>query len=331
MAEPSPEQIAALTALIEAETRAYNTAEERILAAVRRLFRATAGQWFDPATMRRVAADAAEIVRAGQETIAGITENYLADAFDLMEIRVTDRAAANRSVSLPDTLRVNVDPIQEWERPGRDARVGMLLGIDEFEANEKALLRAERQARMDAALARREAEKQRWGVSDEIIGFRRILHPELTQEGPCGLCVVAADRIYSIGILRPLHNGCVCTALPVTRTNDPGRTMNRDELDAIYEAAGGTGRQGLQRVRMQQLEHGELGPILVDRRHKNTTPKQADERKDAGLDPDKVIDAQRRIIDKLEADLEAGREVNQKTLDQHRKWLAEWLDKKDAA
>lgn len=319
----TPEQKAALEVYIAQEAAGYAQIQTNLLAGVKRLLEGAKDTWFDRDAMRRLAGDLSDLVRPAQETIADLTSTYLEHVYDTMEIS----APPNMAVRLPVSLRFDATPLQEWERPGRDARVGRLLGLDEFEANEKALQRAEEQARMDAALARREAERQLYGVTDDVIGFRRILHPELTMSGPCGLCIVAATRIYGKKDLKPLHNGCACSSLPVTKSNDPGNSINLEDLDKFYDAAGGTGREGLQRVRVQVSEHGELGPILVDARHRNTGAEKAKERGERGLDPKRVIDAQERIIRKLEADLAAGRVVNERTLNQHRQWLAEWQDR----
>ncbi|HEX8632232.1 MAG TPA: hypothetical protein VF755_29085, partial [Catenuloplanes sp.] len=96
-------------------------------------------------------------------------------------------------------------------------------------------------------------------------GYRRILRPELGTGGPpCGLCVVAADRIYHYQDLKPLHPGCRCGVVAVGDTADPGFAINADDLKRIYAAAGGTHRVGLRQIRVQIAEHGELGPVLIN-------------------------------------------------------------------
>lgn len=75
--------------------------------------------------------------------------------------------------------------------------------------------------------------------------------------------MVAADRVYKSGELMPLHDGCNCTTAPVTTRHDPGLDLNSSELDALYKAAGSTGRQDLSNVRVQEYTSQELGPILT--------------------------------------------------------------------
>jgi len=140
-----------------------------------------------------------------------------------------------------------------------------------------ALARVGVVAQTDVTLAVREQyRKSLQGLSKltGVTGWRRILRPELSETGPCGLCVVAADRTYRIEDLKPIHNGCVCEVLPVIGPFDPGLTLNREDLNRIYDLAGGTGGDvikdgqrhsgALQKIRVALAENGELGPILVD-------------------------------------------------------------------
>lgn len=146
------------------------------------------------------------------------------------------------------------------------------------EAKRKALIRVSIAAETDVTLAVR----QQWLASNKnipgVTGYRRILHPEDSLDGPCGLCVVAADRRYHTEDLAPIHLRCKCEVLPIIGELDPGIRLNADDLDAIYKAAGGTGGEKtvivagkrkhvsptLKKVRVALAEHAELGPILVD-------------------------------------------------------------------
>lgn len=142
----------------------------------------------------------------------------------------------------------------------------------------------------------------------KVIGYRRVLRPELSQHGPCGLCVVAATRWYTIGDLQAIHHDCKCVTLPVTKDSDPGRTMNatdlRDYLDRIYEAAGGTtdGR-ALKRVQVEILEHGELGRVVgyVPKNPRKPKPKYVTDKAPKYSRPN--ADTQRRRLARREEDL----------------------------
>ncbi|GAA3510013.1 hypothetical protein GCM10022234_00230 [Aeromicrobium panaciterrae] len=340
MAQLTPEQKAQLTALVIANGLAYEKLEERLVDAVLKLLSQIRGLWFTRGVTEPVEREIADLVRDAQEAVGDLTEEFSNQVFEALRIRVPKRQA-DLHVKMPAKLR-GLDILKEWERPARDARVIRLLGADEFEANEKARWRAEQQARMDLALARREAERQRWGLSEDITGYRRILHPELSQTGPCALCIVAATRIYGKADLKPLHGGCVCTTLPVTKSFDPGLELNRDDLDAIYEAAGGNRRENLIRVYGLDIaglkpeavegEHGELGPYLYDPRFRNRDAKRTEELARKGMDPQRVYDVQRKLVEKFEKDIAAGKKVSAKTLEFHRRMRDEWLKKlNDAA
>lgn len=323
------QQQAELAALVAAYGVAVKRVEDLTVEQVKKLFARLAELWFTPGAVSPVVREVADVVRDQQSHVADLTGEYLSNVFEVMELNISSRTL-QKPIVLQPRLR-GIDELIEWERPARDARVARLLGLDEFEANEKALKRAERQARMDSLLARRSAEQQRWGLSEEIIGYRRILHPELTQSGPCGLCVAASTRMYHKSDLKPLHNGCACSSLPVTNSKDPGLDMNEKDLraflDSIYGEAGSARRDDLQRVRFDVLPHGELGPVLVRSDRKNRTAKQTKQLSEKGLDPQRVFDIQSRLVEKYERDLAAGREVNMSTLDFHRRKAAEWAKK----
>ena len=90
----------------------------------------------------------------------------------------------------------------------------------------------------------------------------------------CGLCLVASDRLYRTSELMPLHQGCNCTVAEVTSREDLGVQLNGLSLQDLYDAAGGTGREGLQRVRYRVEQHGELGPVLVNAEHDFRGPEE---------------------------------------------------------
>ncbi|RBO73527.1 hypothetical protein [Microbacterium sp. H6] len=113
-----------------------------------------------------------------------------------------------------------------------------------------------------AAVARDEAQKV-MRAAPKIVGYRRVLHPEFSQTGPCGLCIVAADRFYTKGELMPLHGNCKCTISPVTKNQDLGLKLNADDLARLYAAAGSTYADDLKRITVEVRENGELGPILT--------------------------------------------------------------------
>lgn len=171
-----------------------------------------------------------------------------------------------------------LDPGDPYGRAADSFRRDITDGKTEEQAHRRALLRIQTAAETDVTLAVR--QQYLAGMVDirDVRGYRRILHPELSKEGPCGLCVVAADRIYRVRELKALHARCRCETLPIIGELDPGFDLNAEDLEAIYRAAGGTGGDAvvlvdgkrkrvsvaLKRLRVALAEHGELGPVLVD-------------------------------------------------------------------
>lgn len=100
-----------------------------------------------------------------------------------------------------------------------------------------------------------------------VTGYRRVVRPELSAGGACGLCVAASTRLYSRGDLLPLHSRCKCIVVPTIGEaggdGDVGGAINDADLGALYDAAGSTSRKDLRRTRYKVIRHGELGSWLV--------------------------------------------------------------------
>ncbi|KLO25895.1 hypothetical protein ABW16_21520 [Mycolicibacter heraklionensis] len=108
-----------------------------------------------------------------------------------------------------------------------------------------------------------------------VTGYRRVIHPELSRGGTCGMCIAASDRVYKIHQLMPIHDNCHCTISPVTEDYDPGSALNNLDLERIYGDAGGNTVAHLKRTRYQIDEHGELGALLVPKREYKPRSKKA--------------------------------------------------------
>jgi len=116
----------------------------------------------------------------------------------------------------------------------------------------------------DVALAARAQDQKVLSVTPLAVGYRRVIHPELTAGGTCGLCIAASDRRYHKAELMPLHARCACTVAPIMRGGaDPGNSLNNLDLGDLYEAAGSTSAAELKRTKWQVDAHGELGPVLA--------------------------------------------------------------------
>ena len=231
-------------------------------AIVRVLAGASSRDHYARATQARAAREIADIVRVAQEATGDLTLEYL----DAMLVE-QDLRPPRRVEPIPDRPRA-VDPVEEWLRPFAQFRVEYARSQDEQRARASALLRAEQLADMDLALAQREAARNHAAAAAGVIGYRRVIHPELSKYGQtCGLCLAASDRLYGTSELMPLHQGCNCTVAEVTSREDVGAELNGLALQDLYDAARGTDRGLLQRVRYRVESHGELGPVLVNAGH----------------------------------------------------------------
>lgn len=254
----TPQERAQVVALLQAYTTARGDLTERLLAQLGRLVGGMRGKWYDKDALTVFHAQAAQLVSSGQKTTGNLTFSYLRRTLQVMDAPTR----ADAFVLLDEDLRA-AEPEVEWERPAKEYRRLRVTGLDEVAAQTAAEQRAMNQAVMDLRLADRSAARTTLVDVKNVTGFRRIIRPELSKTGTCGLCLVAADRVYSRSDLLPLHGGCNCTVMPVTQAQDPGLNLNKEDLRAIYDAAGSTERASLRRIRTTVNEHGELGPILT--------------------------------------------------------------------
>lgn len=214
----------------------------------------------DPAQIESVAAETYRLVRSGQESTAAATATYLRGVLD----QLTDRAApvGSGAVALDRSLRGLDDPASAYYRAFEQWRYARSIDVPEDQARARGEQRLEAQVDMDLSMAMRESARTVLVDAAEVTGYRRVIHPELSRGGTCGLCAVAADRVYRKSDLLPIHGRCRCTIAPITRAHDPGAELNAVDLGALYGAAGSNNRDALKRVRVTVEQHGELGPQL---------------------------------------------------------------------
>lgn len=212
--------------------------------------------WYSTQQVQELATHLADVSEIARQSLAGMASLYVAHV--VAAIRGTTVQVG--PVELPP-LRNGVDPVVVHSRPAETYRYNVSQGQSPQEAMAAAAQRGGLLTDTDQILAERAAQveqMQELGVTR----YRRVIRPELSKTGTCGLCVVASDRIYTVRNLMPIHDRCKCKTVPVDNDNDPGLNLNQDDLDAIYRDAGGTAGDRLKEVRYQVNEHGELGPVL---------------------------------------------------------------------
>ncbi|MGH3356599.1 MAG: hypothetical protein ACRDOJ_11930 [Nocardioidaceae bacterium] len=249
-------QLQALTRLVDRQAAARARVETNAAAQVVPLWARFDG-WYDDGLIAELALMSAAVVQAAREVAGATTAAYVAQTVGLMRETVEEATrvllpAARGQTSLPAV----------YTRPAKRFR----YEVSRDSGREVAAEAAQRQVRTstatDVMLAVRDAAQQSYEAY-RVRGYRRVIHPERSEEGTCGLCAVASDRIYKRGDLAPLHGGCRCESLPLTDTEDPGRSLNEAELKDLYARAGSTAGSELRRVKYKVVDHGELGPTLA--------------------------------------------------------------------
>ena len=103
------------------------------------------------------------------------------------------------------------------------------LALDD-EAFEEALRRIETIAEDDLLRAADKAHLDMLDKKSVWLGYRRVIHPELSETGTCGLCVVASTRVYGKKMLAPMHSHCKCTTIGVSLPRMWGGRSTRTTL-----------------------------------------------------------------------------------------------------
>lgn len=162
--------------------------------------------------------------------------------------------------------------VEVLNRPFRKMRYLESQGATREQALQAGFVRLDSTIDANLMLSQRLAESEVINAAahldgSPVVGMRRIIHPELSLTGTCGLCIAASDRLYTVRELLPMHRHCKCTSAPVTEEFDPADQLNAVDLRSLYRDAGGTSRAHLKRTRYKQDDHGELGPTLKPERN----------------------------------------------------------------
>jgi hypothetical protein len=214
--------------------------------------------WYDPTLVAGQSARSADLVAAATAKARRLARSYTQTVLSDMGGWPT-----KPPVQVDFYPRNGVGALDVYSRPATQFVYARSQGATVEDARKVAFDRLTALATQDVKLATRDEQRRLYMGSPKVIGYRRIIHPELSETGTCGLCVVASSRIYSTDELMPLHGpSCNCDTMPITAGDDPGLRINQDDLDRIYEAAGGNAAEDLVNTRITINEHGELGPVL---------------------------------------------------------------------
>ena len=258
--------------------------------------------WYSTQQIAALAQQSIAIQQAARVQVGNLGVAYMREAIAVLRAA---RVPAVR-LNLPPA-RLGADITGVYSRPASAYQIAFSLTGDADEALGAALERSSRLITADLVVARRDGEHQQM-VAAGVKRYRRIVHPERSETGVCGLCLAASDRVYKVAELMPIHDRCKCTTAEITDDYDPGEA-NQVDLDAIYAAAGGTtdGR-ALKEVRFQVNQHGELGPVLT--RHGDRFQRRGDAPKGDPIErARKELDALLPVLEGLERRAAAGEDV----------------------
>ena len=228
-------------------------------------------KWDDADLVAGMAARSATLVESASGQARILNRSY---------ITTTLRELGTEARDVPAVLntypRSNATGSEVYRRPVDEFIWRRRNGGTLEESREAFEQRLREVAEADMRAAEREEVENVLTRALEVIGYRRIIHPELSKSGSCGLCIVASAQLYRTDELMPLHGGsCNCGVMAVTKTDDPGLRINDDDLKSIYAAAGSTAADDLVNTRIKINDHGELGPVLVKQGDHFRTAKEA--------------------------------------------------------
>ncbi len=321
----------------------HASARENIIV---RLIEVLLGLWGDFSSARddvealAIAAKSATLVSSATASMRLQSRSYLGSVFAAIDQRLTlPKAAAPYPRSGASALEV-------YQRPGRQFIWELSRGESVEDARAAAADRLRAIAENDVLLAdRHEVHRVFEDNAKTVIGYRRVIHPELSRDGTCGLCLVASQRFYTMEDLLPLHDRCNCTVMPIVKGDDPGFRLNEDDLKSIYATAGSTAAEDLVNTRITINEHGELGPVLVKQGDRFRTAAEAGRPVYVKPTPASLRSANRKARDEAQSQLdevaaelsplrdETSREAaaRRATLTQASKNLRAYIDSLDAA
>lgn len=250
-----------VAAVVEASARAEFALIDRLVAALLLLWRRV--DVWDGDAVSAVAARSVVAVAQGQAKVRALVARRQELILRLLGVPESQLPRGTGS-TYP---RAHTTIYDVWNRPARQVRYAATRGARGDELDSMLRLRVRTLATTDLVLAGRDEARRALDAVTAVKYYRRVIHPELSRTGSCGLCVVAADRVYKKNMLLPLHDGCHCTVMPILgqigAEGDPGYRLNRADLDKLYAVAGSSFRDDLRRLRVREVPHGELGPILV--------------------------------------------------------------------
>lgn len=254
--------------LVDIQAILQARAAEQTVAQARHLL-AGFDSWYDGRAVGDLAAKIAAAVASGQKVSAQATDAFTTRLGGLLSGKIIS-AAGQIDVS---RLRKGTTLDRAYTRLARDYRYQRSRGTTPERALQIVESRADAMVNTDLQLAAR-AQAQVSVKKQAFDTYRRVIRPELSKGGSCGMCVVASDRLYHVKDLLPIHDGCHCIVVPASERADYGPELNEGDLARFYADAGGSTQiAALKRTKYKVHMHGELGPVLTNSKYDWRSPK----------------------------------------------------------
>lgn len=184
----------------------------------------------DDAAAAVFAQRAAATASAGRYAVARLTAQYLARQVEMItggEQLLYGSLQAPHGVEIPpdafttQALRSGLSDGDLWLRPMISTRTALARGERFVDAMAAGRAVAAATAHTDVALAQRSAVRYALEHDERVVGTRRV--PGWRS---CGLCNRAAERVYRVLELMPIHTSCRCTVSAIVSGRDPAARRN---------------------------------------------------------------------------------------------------------
>lgn len=180
----------------------------------------------------------------------------LARAVKMASVRITATFIAQRlriaalGINANDVvIRNGAAPADVYARPFVNVWTDLKQGKSFEAAVAAGRNRATSAVQMDAQLAMRDTLSVVGARDKRILGYRRV-----PDAGACDFCKLIAGQRYTTDQLMPVHNHCGCGVDVITEDNRGDFTGKREnDLNVTRDG-----------VSAAVVEHGELGPLVVD-------------------------------------------------------------------
>lgn len=178
-----------------------------------------------------------------------------------------------------ERVRPGVTSSAVAERPIKTIRQALASGTALSDALSRGRHRLDSIAATDLQQAFRVSYDERTRSEPSIRAYRRVL----VSDENCALCVIASTQRYRTGQLMPIHPGCDCAVEPIA--GPVGQLIDRERLDEVQQlleregvSYGDRAQLANTKIRVNvsnvddvtEIPHGELGPLLSVRQHRNT-------------------------------------------------------------